>query len=1029
MSTRIRKRSGHQVPFEMTKIFDAVDKAFNAAGKKTPATFKSILSQNSNKFQSLGTVERIQDELENLLLSCGHVDVYKKFSTYRGQRAIMREMKQSEVFKSIVNLEDNDITNDNANMSAVSPAGMMYKFGAESTKAFAKRYVLDPLITKELEDGYIHIHDLDHAAFGDFNCIQSPMDKILKDGFSAHHGAIRGAKRIETAAFLMMISLETSQNEMFGGQGIPAFDFYLAPFVRLAYEQEIDKLAEVMDWSEDIIEKYKSQPITEYAEQYDDKYVNIAMKRVVDRVHQSMESFVHNANSIHSRGGNQTVFSSINYGTDTSPEGRCIIREILRACMEGVGNGATAIFPIHIFKCKEGVNKNPGDPNYDLYKMSWPVTARRFFPNYINLDASFYKNDWWKADDPNRYIYEPATMGALAGKEHLYIKIGEDIQDITIQDLFEYCKTNVLKSKGDKHIQEKSGIEPGAGVYAITYIPEDVTYIGSSADINRRLAEHRCNIRLTGKIDAGFNPADRDLDNYKFEVLEYCENYKECEKQYIESTPNINFRGTSNKYYKSGNTKFDQHVTSRPKFVQDLSKKQELINIEHLNIKVLDRNNQWTLIKHIFKNDKHNSPYMMHIYYMEHGKEFCLSCTEDHPLYNGEGFTRADQLKVGDSIYRGDGLEMKISKITWHWEAVDSYDIGTASGSFVGSDIIMHNCRTSVFKDRFLDYPTTIGRGNLSFTTINLPMLALDAAIETGYYTKTKDGFECVGGGDLEERKALFFKKLDKYCDITAKQLHDRYEMQAKTKALQYPLVMSRLYIGSENLKRNSEVREAIKHGTLSIGFVGLAEALIALTGKHHGESEVAQEIGLHIVEFIYKKCQDYSEQYDLNYSCFATPAESVAGKMEHITAARYGKIKDITDHGYFTNSNHVPVWYHCTPKHKAEIEGPYHKFTTAGHIFYVEADADLTKNPEAVDAVNRMAWANDVGYNAINHVSARCPRCSYEVHDGSDAPDHCPKCGEKMDKLARITGYLSSTVTKWNSGKIAEFKDRVIHE
>ena len=308
MSTRIRKRSGHQVPFEMTKIFDAVDKAFNAAGKKTPATFKSILSQNSNKFQSLGTVERIQDELENLLLSCGHVDVYKKFSTYRGQRAIMREMKQSEVFKSIVNLEDNDITNDNANMSAVSPAGMMYKFGAESTKAFAKRYVLDPLITKELEDGYIHIHDLDHAAFGDFNCIQSPMDKILKDGFSAHHGAIRGAKRIETAAFLMMISLETSQNEMFGGQGIPAFDFYLAPFVRLAYEQEIDKLAEVMDWSEDIIKKYKSYPITEYAEQYDDKYVNIAMKRVVDRVHQSMESFVHNANSIHSRGGRVIVY-------------------------------------------------------------------------------------------------------------------------------------------------------------------------------------------------------------------------------------------------------------------------------------------------------------------------------------------------------------------------------------------------------------------------------------------------------------------------------------------------------------------------------------------------------------------------------------------------------------------------------------------------------------------------------------------------------------------------------------------------
>lgn len=748
MSSKIRKRSGHQVPFDMEKIYAAVDKAFEAAGKKTPATFKSIINQNSNKFKTAATVERIQDEIENLLLSCGHIDVYKKFSTYRAHRAVIREAKQSEVFKSIVNLENNDITNDNANMSATSPAGMMYKFGAESTKAFAKQYVLNPKYTKEMNNGYIHIHDLDHLAFSDFNCLQSPMDKILRDGFSAGHGSVRGAKRIETAAFLMMIALETTQNEMFGGQGIPAFDFYLAPFVRKAYEQEVDRLGEILEMVDEDIEKLKQYPITEYAVIYDNKYVNMVMERVVDRVHQSMESFIHNANQIHSRGGNQVVFSSINYGTDTSPEGRCIIREVLRACMEGVGNGSTAIFPIHIFKCKEGVNKNPGDPNYDLYKMSWAVTARRFFPNYINLDASFYKTDCWHADDPKRYIYEPATMG----------------------------------------------------------------------------------------------------------------------------------------------------------------------------------------------------------------------------------------------------------------------------------------CRTSLFKDRFLSYPTTIGRGNLSFTTINLPMLALDAAIEDGFYVKTEDGYEITGNGNTRDRIEAFMHKLDEYCDLVAEQLHDRFEAQAKTKALQYPLVMAGLYMGSENFKSTDEVREAIKHGTLSIGFVGLAEALIALTGKHHGESEMAQKLGVRIVERIYNHCQEYSDKYDLNYSCFATPAESVAGKMEHITAARYGKIKNITDRGYFTNSNHVPVWYHCTPKHKAEIEGPYHKYTTAGHIFYVEADADLTKNPEAVDAVNRMAWANDMGYNAINHVSARCPRCSYEVHDGTDAPDRCPKCGEKMDKLARVTGYLSSTLTKWNSGKKAEFRDRVIH-
>lgn len=748
MDSKIRKRNGKQVLFDMQKIQFAVNRAFEAAGRKTPATFKSILNQNNNKFRALGTVEKIQDELENLLLSCGYVDVYKKFATYRGQRAILREIKQSEVFKSIVNVEDNDITNDNANMCATTPAGQMYKFGSESTKAFAKQYILKPSYKKAIEEGYIHIHDLDHLAFGDFNCVQTPLDIILNKGFNARSGAIRPAKRIETASFLSMISLETTQNEMFGGQGIPAFDFYLAPFVRKTYEQEIGRMAEDLQWDEKTIQDYKSKTIVEYLPKNNlDRNLNIILKRVDDRVHQAMESFIHNANSIHSRGGNQTVFSSINYGTDTSAEGRCIIRNILRACWEGVGDGATAIFPIHIFKCKEGVNKNPGDPNYDLYKMSWRITALRFFPNYLNLDASFYKNSFWKPDDPKRYIYEPATMG----------------------------------------------------------------------------------------------------------------------------------------------------------------------------------------------------------------------------------------------------------------------------------------CRTSVFKDRFLNYPTTIGRGNLSFTTLNLPMMAMDAAIADGFYEKDENGYHITNKGNKEARIQSFMKELDKYCDLAAEQLHDRFEMQAKTKALQYPLLMSGLYMGSEHFKPQDEVREAIKHGTLSIGFVGLAECLIALLGKHHGEDEGAQQLGLKIVSHIQNRCNEYADKYNLNYSCFATPAESVAGRMEKITKAKFGEIKDITTRGYFTNSNHVPVYYHITPKHKAEIEGPYHHLTTAGHIFYVEADADIVKNPEAVDAVNRFAWQNDVGYSAINHVSARCPRCSYE-ENGNNVPDRCPRCGEKMDILQRITGYLSTVASKWNSGKRAELKDRVKH-
>ncbi len=753
MSSKIRKRSGHQVPFDIEKIYKAVDSAFESCGKKCPATFKSILNQNINKFKTASTVERIQDEIESLLLSCGHTDIYKHFSSYRAQRQMMREIRQTEIYKSIVNTERNDITNDNANQNAETPSGMMYKFGAEGTKAFGKQ-VLSPRYREAFNKGYIHIHDFDHYVFGAFNCLQSPMDRIMEHGLNSGHGEARSPKRIETASFLMMISLETTQNEMFGGQGIPAFDFYLAPFVRTTYHQEIDRLAEALEWDAATIESYKSLEIKDYLpELFEDKYAKMAIGRTRNRVYQAMESFIHNANAIHSRGGNQTVFSSINYGTDTSAEGRCVIRELLSSTMAGVGNGATAIFPIQIMKMKEGVNKNPGDPNYDLYKAAWPVTARRFFPNYLNLDATFYRNDYWQAADPKRYIYEPATMG----------------------------------------------------------------------------------------------------------------------------------------------------------------------------------------------------------------------------------------------------------------------------------------CRTSVFKDRFLPHPTTVGRGNLSFTTLNLPLIALEIAIADGYYVKTDKGYVINNENDTLERRTArieqFRAKVAEYCDLAADQLMERFESQAKTKAYQYPLTMSGMYMGSDKLKPTDEIREVLKHGTLSIGFVGLAEALIALTGQHHGESAECQEVGISVIKQMYRACNRYSDKFDMNFSCFATPAESVAGKMEKIVKAKYGIIENITSRNYFTNSNHVPVWYHCSPQHKAAIEGPYHKFTTAGHIFYVETDGSLDKNPEYIDAINRAAWKNDMGYNAINHANARCPRCNYE-YDGSvaDAPTVCPCCGTKMDTLQRITGYLSNTSSKWNSGKQAELRDRVVH-
>ena len=751
MSSKIRKRSGHQVDFDMQKIFTAVELAFESCGKKCPDTFRSILNQNTNKFKTAGTVEKIQDEIENLLLSCGYVKIYKHFATYRAQRAEYREKMKKQDFTSIISLEINDITTDNGNMNAQSPAGMMMKFASETTKQFSKDTLLAPDVLAAMNANRIYVHDLDYYPTRSLTCVQTPLNKVLNEGMVAGHGEIRGVKHIETAATVAMISLETSQNEMHGGQSIPAFDFYMAPYVRLAFIDELKKIEETS--FRDLSEFYNLE-LADY-EPVGVHYIDLAIKRTVRRVHQAMEGFIHNANNIHSRGGNQVVFSSINYGTDTSAEGRLIIREVLKCTMEGVGNGATAIFPIHVFKCKEGVNKNPGDPNYDLYKMSWPVAARRFFPNYLNLDSTFNKDEAWDANDPERYMHEVATMG---------------------------CRTRTYEN--------------------------------------------------------GFGPK------------------------------------------------------------------------------------------------------------------------------------------------------------------------------------------------------TSVGRGNLSFTSINLPGLAIETAIETGFYKKTDTGYEinpdCTTS--ISERIKLFRKKLKANADIVAKQLDDRFKFQSKALAKQFPLLMSKLWVGSEGLKQNDTIESVINQGTLAVSFIGLAEALIMLTGKHHGEDVYSQSLGLELVEYLYILCKGYTQEYGHNYGCFATPAEGLSGRFTVVDRKKYGLIKNVTDKDYYTNSSHVPVWYHCTPQHKAEIECPYHKFETAGHIFYVETDGDLNKNPEYIDAINRMAWKNDCGYNAINHNQMRCSCCNYEPDEEVnfkqivEGTGVCPKCGAPMSSLSRCTGYLIDVYEKQTFGKKAEIAARVAH-
>lgn len=735
MIQTVVKRDGRIVGYNEEKIKSAIRKAMLATETgEDEGLIDKIACRIGSRGNERMTVEEIQDMVELELMKSPRKEVAKRYIAYRDQRSIARKAKTRDMFHEIIEAKSNDITRENANMNTDSPAGMMMKFASETTKPFVDDYLLTEEARDAVRHGYIHIHDKDYYPTKSLTCVQHPLDRILQYGFIAGHGESRPAKRIETASVIACISLETAQNEMHGGQAIPAFDFYLAPFVRSSLVEELQNLGKL--YGEDFSDLYKVQLKDYEKRDLDDltgreRVLAHAVNRTVARVHQSMEAFIHNMNTIHSRGGNQVVFSSINYGTDTSAEGRCIIRELLNSTYEGVGNGATAIFPIQIWKKKRRVSYLPGDPNYDLYQLACKVTARRFFPNFVNLDATFNQHEKWRADDPERYKYEIATMG----------------------------------------------------------------------------------------------------------------------------------------------------------------------------------------------------------------------------------------------------------------------------------------CRTRVFEDRFGE-KTSIGRGNLSFTTVNIVRIAI----------------ECMSIQDPVERVAKFFKELDRVLEIAARQLCDRFDFQKTALVKQFPLVMSKLWTGADSLGPTDTVEPVINHGTLGIGFIGLAECLVALTGKHHGESAEAQKLGLRIVSHMRSRANEFSERYNHNFSILATPAEGLSGKFTAKDRKSFGIIPGITDKIYYTNSNHVPVYYHCSPRHKAEIEAPYHELTRGGHIFYVEIDGDATHNPEAIANIVDLMDKYNIGYCSVNHNRNRCMDCGYE--DASKDLHECPKChSHNIDRLQRITGYLVGTTDRWNNAKLAELNDRIVHK
>ncbi len=772
MPQAIIKRDGRTTEFHVEKIASAIEKAFQAcAAMQDRSTADMIAAKVAKKLdegaiEGTPTVEGVQDLVEETLIESGFVQTAKAYILYRAERNRVRDVNSRliQTLKDITfsKAADSDLKRENANIDADTAMGTMLKYGSESAKQFYEMCVIEPKFAKAHREGDIHIHDMDFYTLTT-TCCQIELKKLFKDGFSTGHGVLREPNDIASYTALACIAIQSNQNDQHGGQSVCDFDYGLADGVRKTYRRLFKKhLAEALDlltsiedertFAQDVLaavesetgvvasldlnEAYEENLTAKLAEAGISKadisiilaYTQKNATRDTDRTtFQAMEALVHNLNTMHSRAGAQTPFSSVNYGMDTSPEGRMVIKNILLATEEGLGNGETPIFPVQIFRVKEGVNYNPEDPNYDLFKMAMHCSAKRLFPNFSFLDAPF---------NAQYYKGTPETEIAYMG-----------------------CRTRVM---------------------------------GNVHDPNR------------------------------------------------EVTP---------------------------------------------------------------------------------------------------------------------------------------------------------------------------GRGNLSFTSINLPRLALRAK------------------GDID----LFFDLLDAKLQLVTGQLDERFEIQARKRVYNAPFLMGQgVWIDSENLKPQDEQREVLKHGTLTTGFIGLAECLVALTGKHQGESEEAQRLGLEIVGHMRSYCDRISQERKMNYTLIATPAEGLSGRFVRMDRERFGSIPGVTDHDFYTNGFHVPVYYSISAFDKIEIEAPYHALTNGGHISYIELDGDPTENLEAFESVIRHMKESGMGYGSINHPVDRDPICGYNGIIG----DSCPKCGRSesegdigFERIRRITGYLVGTLDRFNDAKRAEESERVKHQ
>ncbi|MDD2377369.1 MAG: anaerobic ribonucleoside triphosphate reductase [Bacilli bacterium] len=771
------KRNGKKVEFDGSKIAVAIKKGFDSITDEEPEydskdiqkVYQKVINRIEKDYIDCGAekikIETIQDLIEEELKNSKYEDVYRSFAEYRERRSQSRQMfsDEKQLHKFIKAIEglglksahEEDAKRENANVDGDTAMGTMLQYGSTVSKEFAKSYLMKPKFAEAHDNGVIHIHDMDFLPMGTTTCTQIDLSKLFKGGFSTGHGHLREPQDIMSYSALAAIAIQSNQNDQHGGQSIPAFDHYMAPGVLKTFKKQfkqiiydyldldgfinfvnIDKLIKEISKLESIefdIEIF--EPFMKETENIRKIFVmgyEKALQKTNRITYQAMEAFIHNLNTMHSRAGAQVPFSSINFGTDTSAEGRMVTKNYLLATESGLGKNETPIFPISIFKVKEGINYNVEDPNYDLFKLACKVSAKRLFPNFSFIDAPFNIGSY----QPGNFDTEVAYMG---------------------------CRTRVL---------------------------------GNVVDADKAI---------------------------------------------------------------------------------------------------------------------------------------------------------------------------------------------------------------------------TPGRGNLSFTSINLPRLGIKYGIVNNEKT------------DMDE----FFKDLEETMDLVKDQLLERFEYQCTKRIYNFPFLLGQgVFMDSEKLKPGDKIKRILKHGTLSIGFIGLAETLKALTGKHHGESEESQKLGIKIIKFMRDKCDEYSKTYNLNFTLLATPAEGLSGRFTNIDKAIYGNIKGVTNREYYTNSFHVPVYHNISLAKKIALEAPYHAFTNAGHITYVELDGDTTDNVEAFEKVVRIMKEDGIGYGAINHPVDRDPVCGFTGVIG----DQCPGCGRteadgvKFERIRRITGYLVGTVDRFNNGKRAEEHDRVKH-